>query len=82
MYQWVHNSLLSRLKAGVGRVVVIATPSHPDDVYADFQKAGEFVVCKTPLLSDGPEVYGMVLYPDGWEARMVGEPIGEKAEDA
>ena len=81
VYQWVHNSLLSRLKAGVGRAVVIGTPWHPDDAYGEFQKMGDFVVCKTPLLHDGPDVYAEVVYPDNWPGRMLGDPIGDAGEE-
>ncbi len=73
--QWLHNSLLSRLMSGSGRAIVIGTAWHSADVYAKFRQEGNWVVCHTPLLSAGPEVWATLSYPDGWPYEVIGEAV-------
>jgi len=75
--QWLHNSLLSRLKSRTGRAVVIGTAWHHDDIYAKARKEGGWVVCHVPLLSDGERVYATISYPDNWPYERLGEPIAD-----
>jgi len=72
---WFHNSLLSRRKSKVGRVVVIGTSWHQNDLYQQLKADGDWVVVKTPLLSDGPEVYATVSYPVNWQGELLGEAL-------
>lgn len=72
---WFHNSLLSRRKSQVGRVVVIGTSWHHEDLYSKARREGGWVVCHTPLLSDSPDVYATLTYPDDWQHEHLGEPI-------
>lgn len=76
---WAHNSLISRVKARVGRVIIIGNQWHQDDLYGMLEDQGNFVVCRLGILSDTPEVYASLTYPDGWPHEMLGEPIGEAA---
>lgn len=76
---WVHNSFLPRRKAKIGRALLIGTAWHHDDAYVRSRDAGGFVVCRTPLLSDGPDVFAILTYPDNWRYEKLGEPVG-KAE--
>lgn len=80
MRDWVHSSFLSRRKARVSRVVVIGTPWHVDDAYADFQRAGDWVIAKTPLLQEegNGEVVATLTYPDDFTGRRLGEPVGDQ----
>lgn len=82
---WVHNSFLPRRKSRVGRALMIGTAWHHDDAYSRARDAGGFVVCRTPLLSDGPDVYAILTYPDDWQYEKLGEPLGraelERMED-
>lgn len=74
--RWVQTSLLTRAKARVGRQIFIGNAWHPEDYYARAEREGGWVVCKTRTLSDGPEVYATITYPDDWKYEMLGEPIG------
>lgn len=76
---WVHNSFLPRRKARIGRALMIGTAWHHDDAYVRARDAGGFVVCRTPLLSEGADVYAILTYPDNWQYERLGEPVG-KAE--
>lgn len=78
--RWFHTSLLSRRKARVGRIVVIATAWHHDDIYAQIRREGDWVVCHIPLLSEGETVYAELSYPDDWPYEMMGEATGAKPE--
>lgn len=75
VYKWVHNSLLSRVKARRGRSILIGTPWTHNDAYATLISHGGYVVCRTPILSREPdgEVYGTITYPDNWPYPMIGE---------
>lgn len=73
--QWLHNSLLPRRKSIIGRAILIGTAWHWDDIYAEAQNEGGWVVCHTPLLSDGDDVYATLTYPDDWQHEMIGEPV-------
>jgi hypothetical protein len=75
VHSWTHRSLLSRRKAVIGRAIVIGTAWHHDDIYAKFRASGQWVVCHTPLLSEGQAVQALVTYPDDWPYEMVGDPI-------
>ncbi len=72
---WLHNSLLSRRKSRIGRAIMIGTAWHHDDIYSKARKEGGWVVCHTPLLSDSPEVYATLTYPDDWPYERLGEPV-------
>lgn len=74
--QWIHNSLLSRRKSRTGRVIMIGTAWHHADFYSMARKDGGWVVCHVPLLTEGPEVYAFVSYPDGWAGPTLGDPVG------
>ena len=79
---FVYSTLKPRLMAERGaREVFIGTPYHPDDVYADFQDSGEYVICKTPALGDGPSYYATLSYPGWWSGETMGEPH-QRAEEA
>lgn len=74
---WVHNSFLPRRKSKIGRAALIGTAWHHDDAYVRARDTGGFVVCRTPLLSDGPDVYAILTYPDNWKYERLGEPVGK-----
>lgn len=73
---WAHASFLSRRKAQVGRAVMIGTSQHPDDYLSHIRTAGDWVVCHMPLLSEGPDVYATISYPDDVDWDRLGEPVG------
>lgn len=75
--EWLHNSLLSRRKSRTGRMVMIGTAWHHEDIYSKARREGGWVVCHIPLLSDGNDVAATVSYPDGWKYEMLGEPVGK-----
>lgn len=77
--QWIHNSFLSRVKARVGRAMIIGNAWHADDYYAKARRQGGWVVCHMSLLGDGPDVYATLTYPDNWTHEVLGEPIGQAA---
>lgn len=58
--QWFHNSLLSRRKSQTGRVVVIGTSWHHEDLYNKARREGDWVVCHVPLLGEGKRFYATV----------------------
>lgn len=74
---WVHNSFLPRRKSRIGRALLIGTAWHHDDAYVRARNAGGFIVCRIPLLSEGPEVNAILTYPDNWKYERLGEPIGQ-----
>lgn len=80
MRDWIHSSFLSRRKARVARTVVIGTPWNPDDAYAEFARAGNWVTCRTPLLQEdaGGEVAATIVYPDDYRGERLGVPVGER----
>lgn len=77
--QWLHNSLLSRRKSRTGRALVIGTAWHPSDIYAKARREGGWVVCHTPLQSEGSAVYANLTYPDDWPYEMLGEAVAGAA---
>lgn len=80
VHTWLHRSFFSRLMSGVGRSVVIGTAWHHDDAYARLRAAGDWVVCHTPLLSEGSEVWAAISYPDDFAGRRLGEQIAQAEE--
>ncbi len=73
---WLHKSLLSRSAAKTGRVVIIGNAWHHDDSHARLRQNPEWATCHIPLLSDGPEVYATITYPDNYAGRPLGKPQG------
>lgn len=73
---WTHNTFLPRRKSGSGRVVMIGTAWPGGTIYDKAKTEGDWVVCHTPLLSEDERVYALVTYPDGYEGRTLGEPVG------
>jgi hypothetical protein len=78
--QWMHRSLLSRRKARTGRAIVIGTAWHHADLYANLRQSGGWVVCHVPMLSDGPDVYATLTYPDNFRGRILGEQLAPTLE--
>ena len=74
---WAHNSFFSRVLARGGRVLMIGTSWHQNDLYADLRGMAGWVVCHMPLLSAGSEVYASISYPDNYKGRRLGEPVGD-----
>lgn len=74
---WLHNSLLSRRKSRTGRTIMIGTAWHHDDIYSKARRENGWVVCHIPLLSDDSQVFANLTYPDGWEFKKFGDPIGK-----
>lgn len=76
------------ITAGTSRIVIIGTPYHPDDIYADLQDSGRYVVVKTPALgpdtsqSNGLPYYATVEYPDSWEHETMGDDMPTQSDDA
>ena len=75
--QTMSSTVLSRLKRKTGRVIMIGTSWKVDDYYDAAKRAGGWVVVHTPLLSDTDEFWATATYPDGYQARTLGTPIGE-----
>lgn len=73
---WLHSSLLARRKSRIGRIVMIGTAWHHDDIYSKARKEGGWVVCHIPLLSETDMVYANISYPDNWPYETIGEPVG------
>lgn len=94
--EFVHSTLFPRLMSnrepdqtsGVSRKILIGTPYNPDDIYAELQDSGRYVVCSTPLL--GPDTssltglpyYATVTYPDSWPYDTLGEATLSPEEEA
>jgi hypothetical protein len=76
--EWFHRSLLSRRKSRTGRAVIVGTAWHHDDLYARSRRDGGWLTIHIPLLSDGPEVYATITYPDDWKYERIGEPFGDE----
>lgn len=74
---WLHNSLLSRVMAGSGRVILIGNAWHHDDSHARLRKNEAWTVCHIPLLSDGREVVATITYPDDFRGCRLGRPVAE-----
>jgi hypothetical protein len=74
---WLHNSFLSRVLARIGRVITIGTMWHHDDAYARIRRAGNWVVCHVPLLSEDSNVYANIWYPDNYRGERMGEPLSQ-----
>lgn len=75
---WFHNSLRSRAKSKTGRVIVIGTAWHQDDLIGKARSTNNWVVCHTPLLSEGKDVYATLTYPDWWPYEKIGSPISDE----
>lgn len=80
VHTWIHRTLLTRLRARVGRAIMIGTPWNHDDAYARIRAAGNWVICHTPLLSDTDEVSATITYPRNWKGQMLGRPLMEAAQ--
>lgn len=74
---WFHTSFLSRRMAQVGRVIVIGNAWHHDDTHARLRKAGDWVVCHMPLLSEDSAVYASIQYPETYTGEKLGEPVAQ-----
>ncbi len=74
--QWYKSTLRPRLDPG-GKVVVVGTPWHPDDVYSFFRANTTFAVLDNQAIVDGkplwPEQFGLE------ELQRIREDIGELA---
>lgn len=77
VFKWIHNSMLSRVVARTGRTLIIGTTWHHDDPYERLKKDGSWVVCRIPMLSDTPEVYASLTYPESYQGERLGEPVAE-----
>lgn len=77
---WAHQTFYSRRKSNVGRVIMIGTAWHHEDIYSKAQREGGWVVCKMKLLNEGPEVYATVIYPDDWQYEKMGKPVSYQGE--
>lgn len=73
---WFHTALLSRLMARIGRAVIIGNTYHHDDTYARLRRSEGWVTCHIPLLSEGPEVWATMTYPDDYAGRPLGQALG------
>lgn len=74
---WMHNSLLSRRKAGTGRAILIGNAWHHEDLYAKARREGGWVVCHMSILSESSRVYANLTYPDDWPYERLGEPVAQ-----
>lgn len=95
--EFLHSTLWPRLMSDQeqlpsqpfmpSRKVVIGTPYHPSDAYADMIESGRWVVCSTPLLGsdlsqlDGLPYYATVSYPDWWPHDTLGEAVVQDDAD-
>lgn len=78
VYTWLFRTLLSRLSARVGRIILIGTPWHHDDAYSRIRASNSWVVCHTPLLSEHDEVFATITYPPNWQGQVLGRPLLER----
>lgn len=62
LWRWFRQTLLTRLRPG-GRIIVIMTRWHPDDLAGRLINAGDFTVCHLRALSDGAEVFADLTPP-------------------
>lgn len=76
---WLHKSLLSRPMGKVGIVRMIGNAWHHDDSHARLRRSEGWVTCHIPLLSESKEVQAIITYPDDFEGRPLGRPIGAAA---
>ena len=75
MKLWLYSTLISRLKMQRGRIIVIGTSWHIDDFYSTAKQEGGWVVVHVPMLSDTPELYATITYPDGYTGKTLGTPV-------
>lgn len=78
--RWFHNSLYTRRSAG-GLVRVIGNVWHSDDLHAHLARSENFVTCRIPLLSDGPNVYATLTYPDDYTGVPIGTPVADNVAE-
>lgn len=74
---WAHKTFIPRVKSRGGLIRLIGTAWHPNDVYSELKESGDFVVCRTPLLSESNLVYAEITYPDGWAGPIIGQRLGQ-----
>ncbi len=72
---------MSRVMARIGRVIVIGTTWHYDDIYSRIRDLGSWAWVNVPMLSAGPEVRAELYYPDGYPGPMLGDPVIDARED-
>lgn len=77
---WFHSILLSRRKSQTGRIIVIGTSYHHDDLYERIKRDGSWVVCHMPLLSNTQQVIATLTYPDLFVGTRLGAPIAPQIE--
>lgn len=72
---WFFTTLYSRLKSKTGRIVVIGTAWHADDLYAQLRRDGSWVVVHVRLLADeGQAQTAYIQYPDSFQGMRIGLP--------
>jgi len=72
---WAHRSFFSRVKARRGRIIMIGTAWHHDDLYSHLYDNAGWTVCHLPLLSETNEVWATIRYADGYNGPKLGEPV-------
>lgn len=72
-HNWFFSTLYSRLKSQTGRIIVVGTAWHADDLYARLRKSGDWVVCHLRLLADeGQSQAAYLQYPDSYAGERLG----------
>jgi hypothetical protein len=70
---WFHTTLYSRLKSRTGRIVVIGTAWHSDDLYARMRREGNWTVLHVRLLAEeGQHQQAFIQYPDTYTGPRLG----------
>lgn len=73
---WFHTTLYSRLKSQTGRIVVIGTAWHSDDLYARLRRDGHWTIVHVRLLADEHESQqAYIQYPDSYTGPRLGTPL-------
>lgn len=62
LWRWYRQTLLTRLRPG-GRIIVVMTRWHPDDLAGRLIATGEYTTCHMPALSADGEVVAEITYP-------------------
>jgi hypothetical protein len=79
-YHWFYTTLYSRLKSQTGRIVVIGTAWHADDLYSRLRKSGDWVVVHVRLLADeGQKQVAFLQYPETYTGERLGVPASPPA---